>query len=180
MLVDDVVQGVGQYGTPGVVGSTGQTFTADNSTTYQITVRGRVQLNCAASLTTLPVMPLAPVVPSLSNRCGLVVEQFEQSVCFDNATTSPADDYFRITLRVVSNQRGPDDWYEVVTNGNPDGTGGTVLNGQGTRLGDVVVLSRNQLLKADGVTTLPLLIRNKSKPTCYVLVRTRPVQSCSQ
>lgn len=178
VLVNGVVQGVGNYGTEAVVGQRGQLFFADNASRYQVIIRDRANLTCATLLTTTPVAPCSTVVvPSAQGNCGLTVAQFDQSVAFSNGTRTPTDDYYRIALRATANGSAA---YEVVLNANADGTGGTVLNGAGTTFGKPVALSRNQVFKADGKTTVSLSVRSKDSPGCFTTVQTLPIKSIGQ
>jgi hypothetical protein len=99
--------------------------------------------------------------------CSIVGNTSANSIIvYNNETsTNPTDDYFTILVLANAVSSGIADLYEVVINANADGSGGTVLNGEGNSYSSPVRIGNGKELKANG-QPIKLTFRDKNKSAC--------------
>jgi hypothetical protein len=71
-----------------------------------------------------------------------------------------------MSFTVTGFNTGSSNKYEVVLNANPDGSGGTVLNGTGTTFGSTVVIGAPGQFKSDSATRYNITVRDFDAHAC--------------
>jgi hypothetical protein len=168
------------YSTSGTTGLLGSNAIAFSGNTFMIS---SLPNPATATVYTVRVFGIdticfADIAITLNPRAACPVCSIDatisQSACNDNGTTStPADDYFTVTVSAVSaTNGGTSGKYEVLY-------GATVLNPGGTAYGTSVTVGAASTFLADGVSTYSLVIRDLDIAGCEVVKTTTPVASCS-
>ena len=116
-----------------------------------------------------PVWPHYVARSASFASCTIQLSAFTQSSCNDNGTpTNATDDYFTVSLTATASNGGSQ--YEVLQNGVVVAT---------ATYGQPISIGTNKSLKADGVTTYELIIRDKTDNTCQLSKTTTTVGNCS-